>query len=505
MKLKDIKMFKKTLLALAVVGISSNAFAASTVSLIEDTRGADVTTITYADVLNGVAAYSADVEGLTDLKPVVTLGVALAANDFITFTLTGATFDATKNYQLVLLTGDIATAAFDADGNNGEDIVLSATPFSQTATTLGFQVAGGLSASVADKIAIVEDSLVSAPAYAHGEDLEWPVLKIDQGAAVVKLAVTDVQTNTGLAKTSGLSVAGGTTIMTRVAHLADVTPVIDTAVEVDVNVDRLGYTDTGTAGDKSSPADGTIDFFTTNADLAPLSQSTSTFTPASLGALDVVTITMTGDMSGLSTVFMDADDDGVVDVGDSAFTISGDTATIALAGNSAHLATSKISWVADETNTLAKTTYSLAYNVNYSSAALDDKSVATTRTVSVGINGELHTIPYMPYGDNTASLIKISNTSAADASVSVRYIDDDSTEWVDLGEVVIAPAAQITDVGAVIIAAVKASNLTTKGKVALELTFGSAVDSVTTWASFKVRSETDRGFVGVFGGKNDQQ
>jgi hypothetical protein len=111
------------------------------------------------------------------------------------------------------------------------------------------------------------------------------------------------------------------------------------------------------------------------------------------------------------------------------------------------------------------------------------------------LNGSVVQVPYLPFGDNTVAMLRLTNTSTKTGDLSVRYLLEGSVnEWKSLG-VVGSIGPGVTNISNLVMDAIKADADVTKGKVAIELTTNVPTDNVDVTAIFKVISDADRGVV----------
>jgi hypothetical protein len=161
---------------------------------------------------------------------------------------------------------------------------------------------------------------------------------------------------------------------------------------------------------------------------------------------------------------------------------------------------------ADRTATLFKTDFEVSVE------AVDTTEVytATVATdVMVGewtLNGSVVTIPYMPFDDNTAAILRHTNTGSQSGGISIRYmLEGESTDWVAIDGEVATSTRGVMNIRDAVINAIKADSGEDSGKVAIEITTNVPKEQVTVYAAFKVRDEQDRGFVGTFGAQGSAQ
>jgi hypothetical protein len=130
----------------------------------------------------------------------------------------------------------------------------------------------------------------------------------------------------------------------------------------------------------------------------------------------------------------------------------------------------------------------------------DAPVMAATEAGSWTLNGSVVTVPYMPFGPNTKVIMRHTNTGVQEGAVTVRYmLEDDSTNWVSVGEVATSSRG-VMDIRDAVIDAIMADAGVEKGKVAIEITTNVPEADVTVYAGYTVKdSADDRGFVGTFG------
>lgn len=126
-------------------------------------------------------------------------------------------------------------------------------------------------------------------------------------------------------------------------------------------------------------------------------------------------------------------------------------------------------------------------------------ALSATDAGSWTLNGSVVTIPYMPFDDNTAVIMRHTNTGVQSGDMSVRYmLEGVSTKWESAG-VIGTSSRGVQNIRDLVINKIKEVSGATSGKVAIEITTNVPSDDVTVYAGFKVKDEQDRGFVGTFG------
>ncbi|MDT0602808.1 hypothetical protein [Thalassotalea castellviae] len=150
---------------------------------------------------------------------------------------------------------------------------------------------------------------------------------------------------------------------------------------------------------------------------------------------------------------------------------------------------------------LNETPYSVSITAKDATAAPNTISMSTG-SKSAGewnLNGSVVTVPYMPFDDNTAVIMRHTNTGVQTGDISVRYmLEGVSTAWSE--SIVVGSSSRgVMNIRDAVINAIKADAGVTSGKVAIEITTNVPAADVTVYAAYKVKDEQDRGFVGTFG------
>jgi hypothetical protein len=140
--------------------------------------------------------------------------------------------------------------------------------------------------------------------------------------------------------------------------------------------------------------------------------------------------------------------------------------------------------------------------------AADNTATVLASDTKIGewtLNGSVVTIPYMPFGPNTKVILRHTSTSNQVGDITVRYILEDldpsnGDNWVSVGTVVTDVANGVLDIRDAVMDAIEADTGLDKGKVAIEITTNVPAEDVTVYAAYNVKnSADDRGFVGTFG------
>ncbi|QTH72588.1 hypothetical protein [Pseudoalteromonas xiamenensis] len=484
-------MFKKSLLALA---LSATAFgaAASTIEAVNVTT-AEVTTTgsealaaftSYKSTGTGTPARAAvfSKEGLALAGDKITVNGVSAVNTFgisfkagakypngsaVTFLVTGAEFDTSSTVTHSLDAAADTTTGVTAAQAQAKDMTF----LSKAADKLVFQVADGVD----------EDAVTYL--------LRTGLTKITGDVTITAYASTPVVTE--IDKTS-FKVA-------TVKNQFKITPTKASGV-INVSADRKSFADTVAATGVSAKADFSVKVETDN-------------TPDVLAAVaDSVTVTLNNDLSVFDTDADGAFDDGVkvvaTDATNTTFTYDKTKKTSVIAtktaGNTAFSRDYGLDIDLTSNGTavtngivLAPTTFSGKVEAKYTGSS---KSETLTADVALGawtLNGSVVKVPYMPFGDNTAVVLRLTNTSSKTGDLTVRYmLEDGVSEWKSVG-VVASIKPGLTNISDLVMNAIKADAKVTKGKVAIELTTNVPSSDVTITALFRDIKEQDRAVVGT--------
>ncbi len=129
------------------------------------------------------------------------------------------------------------------------------------------------------------------------------------------------------------------------------------------------------------------------------------------------------------------------------------------------------------------------------------------------LNGSVLVVPYMPFGDDVGVILRHTNTGVQDGDITIRYmLEGIDEEWNKVNGSIKTTVGGVMNITKEVMDAIKADIAAeglgdaTKGKVAIEITTEAPERDITVYAAYKVKSETDRGFVGTFGehGSADQ-
>jgi hypothetical protein len=143
-----------------------------------------------------------------------------------------------------------------------------------------------------------------------------------------------------------------------------------------------------------------------------------------------------------------------------------------------------------------------------------DTTTTKTSTVATGadigkwtLNGSVVTIPYMPFDDNTAVILRHTNTGSQTGDITIRYmIEGVDSDWQELSAAVATSSKGLMNIrDNVFKDGIIAESGVTSGKVTVEITTNAPSDDITVFAGFKVKDENDRGIVGTFGALGSAQ
>ncbi|MBQ4849234.1 hypothetical protein [Pseudoalteromonas sp. MMG012] len=480
-------MFNKSLLTVALAAAAFGA-SASTIEAVN---------VTSAEVTGAAAAAFAvttryDAAGKATAATVSSEGLALASN---AITLEAVTAGATDSNLAVLF-------APGAKYPNGSAVTfeISGAEFLTTGTNPSLDVAADTSANtpaLRDTAQGQDMQFLSRAAtklvFQVNDDADEHDQKFLLNAALTK--ITGDVTITAFASTPVVSEIDKSSfkISTNKSELA-AKATAATGV-IDVSKDRLSFVDTVAATGASAKADFSVTVTKTAANILPVSDK-------------AVEMTLVNDLSVFDT---DADglfDDGVTIASkDANVTLTYDKTkktTVLSRTNAASFANAYgLDFTVPAANklVLAPTTWTGNLKATYTNGTKDGVFNSTVSFGSWTLNGSVVDVPYMPFGDNTAAILRLTNESSKTGDLTVRYmLEADSagnnavTAWKSVG-VVASIGPGVTNISDVVMNAIKADAGVTKGKVAIELTTNVPTADVSVTAIFKVISEQDRGVV----------
>jgi hypothetical protein len=442
MKQRNMKMFKKTLLALALASVAASATAATitTAPVTYSAEGIvnellfDVTADTYA--------------------PVVALGISngYQIGDKVVFTFTNDTFDISSSAALVQAGTVAPTATFGAPVySNGNTVSFTINALGGGDLTLANLATLTLNGIVLTKTNLLAGGSVNVDykviSSVNGTDYEAKSAKIAEAKTELSASVTT--------KLDGV---------------------------IDVNALRTVFA----AGN-----------------LPDLNNDAMVITPVDAGYVKSATVTKTvytvnGDFS-----FMDTDSDGTADY---AVTVTGGTSITAqafatdfqsLTFTDTGVATAvNLNFEAtDSTTVIPAQAYTAKAVVSYTPAtgAATSKTFDAMAAGSWTLNGASAQIPYMPYAATIDQIIYVTNTSKLDGEVEVVVTAEDGTKY-NLGQIAVAKPG-VTKLSGLIKTALAAQGFTT-GKTSIEVIVNAPNTSVTVYAAYNVGG-ADRGYIAV--------
>lgn len=452
-------MFKKSLLATALTVAAFNASAA-------------VIAITGTNVSQEGAAGQASI---AVPNAVVTLGAEYTINDTVTFTVSGADFDTTNSVPALAATlggGDTATFGL----------------LSTTANTVTFRITAHT------------DGAANGVVYTGGtftlSGMVMTTASVLDATGDISVAYSAMTNNQQALDTSGTLSDVAQTV---VAQFSATSSKMLNGV-IDVENDRYQFT----AGNDTTTTD-VLEVTTAEA-------ATATHTAVYDGSVEV--------LKG-SFMWMDDDADGTVEaaeltthftplgLGDDTFTkainAAGDEITVTWTdggANAAEVHRYTFTAVPADEVVLPTQTITVSNTTNYTTAAAAAATKSVQSDAAAGawtLNGKVAEINYMPFGDNTQVIMRATNTGTKSGSLTVRYMLEgvDST-WNTVSGSVTTLMPGVTNIADLVMDAIKADAGVTKGKVAIEVTANVPTNDVTIYASYKVLSEEDRGFIGNF-------
>jgi hypothetical protein len=551
---KEIKMFKKSLLALSVAGTA--AFTANagilTASITEtaalsalvtaETTCADAAAVLGLTVSNTGTNTFEDNTGTADTINVVDGGSAgvydTAANTAVWTADDVCTI--TVNSDLLVAASSVSNSLEGAQANG---VTISANLIAGVGgytdeDTVRIQVAGGIIDEDASAGATLTGGTTSAFTLLGVVGNEV-LFTVDNGAQdareIVALAGLVVTPNDGVEELSleaqtqnTANVVYDTSDSELVTVLeAQYTGAVDSAWDgiIDVATERLVFE--ANADDSSGAAEAVTDD-------SVVFEVTENTTQGNLDP-DSVTIAVSGDFSWMAQ--LDTSDDGeditsaelatgltyLSDDTDNTFASAGndavdtialnddmDTLTITLDTTDGdvdpfHKVTFNVPAAATGEESLNVQSFTVSIVANDSAAASGagyDATIAAAGTAAGEwtLNGSVVTVPYMPFGPNTKVIMRHTNTGVQEGDVTVRYmLEGVSDNWESVGAVATSSRG-VMDIRDAVIDAIMADAGVEQGKVAIEITTNVPSEDVTVYAGYNVKnSADDRGFVGTFG------
>ena len=480
-------MFKKTLLALAIAGMSIGSQAATSLKV-----DAVATTATGVTVTDG--------SGADKQITVSAQGVAGAGS---------IDFGANLGLQLVI---------DDADGDKGYNTMKSVTVtlsngtfHPSSAPTINFMEDADAS------VVVFGTPLVGVVSYpAAGNQVVFTFDAADRTSMIAETGsngTTASSADTFIALIAGLAVsndlAAGTDINATVEIISEVgATVIDTAsVKFASVVNQFSVTVTDTLTDKLNVAKGRKQFVTGDAGAAAglvnLTQDTTVNlvqtaidlnAAVSAGATsDDLTVSINGDFT-----YADADADDKVDTN---FTATGYqkggqslkviTTSPSITAAAATDATS-FNVVTDGNVALSSQSFTYDLSVSYNNASLTDGVYTASGSVgSWTLNGATASVPFMPFGDAFSQSITVTNVGSVDGAIVVDWFFNGTEATTPL--TLTAAANSVTDISAEVRALAAANGIT--GNAALKIIINSPNDDITVKGVYYSKADKDRAVV----------
>jgi hypothetical protein len=490
-------MFKKSLLAAAI--LASATAGAATINNTPETIG-----------VQGSANLAANSIALNVGGAItVTLGAEYAVGDIITFTVAGATLDGTGAAPELTYTADDADAG-DGDANNDDSMTFGFLSLDTAAGTASFRVT-----ETAD---VSSDGFTTTGGTITLTNLVVDTDTLPAAAGIVTLAYA--------ADAGGFNLDAGTVTQTIFTMEDEFLTTTAATTEFDetiaVDKDRFSFLGNGDNADifTVTTARTTPDNHAVGTGASAMNTVTYTLTASTAGGFQFLVdaeaadedlmLTITGsDVGGT----LDLSNSGVVAAGivnvtaDTIVFTDSDVAAVSFNIDTTNGAGGADNQVVNDT-VLVVTDFTVDAVVNYDDGAV--AASATDETVASGVDAGTWAldssqvfIPYVPFGDNTQVILDVSNTGATDAAVNVRCLGTDTTAWVSLPSIGTANAMSTTKLGDALGTALQASSCVktgaTNGRVSLEITSEAKTSAITVYSGFKVLSEDDRAFTGIYG------
>ena len=430
------QIFKKTILAATIVGLSNYAVA--------------------GDVLNSPLTYS--LEGL----------VVSAANGEKTKTITDLGFQLGANY----IASDEITITFTPAG------ALAETQFEGTVVADGDEKGNSITFSLLDQTA--DSATYRVTAVTDNYDTTETV--VDFGAVNLNLAsiaagavsVTYSSIKAGSDDTFDNGSEGSNTgvLADSESQITAITVTNEFDAVIDVNTGRTMFTEESEGHDSMSFTIGN------NTDLEDPAEFTTS----------VVDIEIQIEGGGEGLIWNSENgghlsydvDDGILTV-DYTYPVTTDTIAV---GTYHDAIIAQIPLIAQEFEVSAEYSFITTTNIFFS-AGEDVPAGEWT------LNGNEVNIPYMPFAPGISQILYVTNSGDFDGGVYVTAHDEDGTHY-DLGMVATAGASSVTKITAQVKDALAAQDFT-KGKLSIDVTVNAPDGDITVQAAYNIGS--DRGFV----------
>lgn len=448
-------MFKKSLLALAVVGFASNASAA-----VLDVGATGVQATTQFLATND------ELDLPTDFT--VEAGANYAENDLIKLTFTGAEF-VMADFEQVVALGAAANLNLLSVTKSGASYVALYRVTDVTATTSGVE----------------SDPLFAA------------------GATLVSSKVTGAVTVSFSAETSGgFEVDTGGDDDERTITLVktfDQFATVTVTASLDDTIDVSDKRETFVGADADDTADNVTEAAVGSFTIAQQA-ATPAFVATDAATVDSIDYTLTGDFSWA----LDADGEYIADsvtpacAGFADLEVVADKATwtCTTAAVTVTLETADM-----ETETIPTSTFGLTAKVNFSGADGEGSKTISAAAGEWGLNGASVHIPYMAYnGDAITQVINLNNAGSQTGDITVEGFDAAGN---DFGPVVVgsaAPGKQIALAGA-IKKAIEDAGLPVNSRISLTLVADVPQADVTVYSAYNTGGNGARIVVNSSNGK----
>lgn len=392
-------MFKKSLLALAVLG-SSSAFAATEVQ-----NAAELTFATELFGTSDVVLSGAGVDVVTNVTDAVSSG---AVAEF-TYTLTDGTFGANPTLTFTNGAGTGAAGISLASGGQGESTV--------TFTVVVTEVFDG------DEVFTLNvPSLAEPTALGTTGGTVAAVLSVENS----NIVATGFEETITAAGAPANTVATNSVIATSTAGVSFTATGIDPMTGVDV--------------DDQTQFDGDVlvqDMFSNVIVADTLALGTDGATDLALGANDEVTITITGNFATDSQVCLVADAavDCTAEIGES--TVTANSATITIAGDAAVAAAddADIIYLVDGEATVPTADFGISASVTFNASSYESpvtySSDAASTLSLAGLNAQAERINIITKpGAVDETFIRVTNTTDTESVVYITLTTQDGATTV---------------------------------------------------------------------------
>jgi hypothetical protein len=462
MKLGEWKMFKKTLLALAIAGTAFNAAATLTIAAGGSGTG-------------GVQLIS--MEGASNSTAVAPTAVTA------TLSAVGAAYASSSKIR-VTITGGTLTPATDATFSFYDDSAATTTNLVTTGTVsypssnvveLAFTAAGA--AETAVRAAANDDTLtvggldITATSFAKDATISYLIEVVSNvGGAVID---SKSGTITKVVEQFSASIATGADFGTS---------------QIDVGDGRLNFVNDGTSEGVTVDLNGIkVDHLKADANTyAPTYVLNGSFGFLGTVAADIVTA---GDVTSTTgTPVLNA---GLTSITEVAATFGAGN----FDGVAADTTAETITLIADgKTQVLVPQTFSVDVSFNYDDAATKKGTFA--KTLSGGawtLNGDSAFIPFMPFSSAFAQSITVTNSGSVAGTITVDITANGVTKSHTL--TAMAGAKKVTDITAEVKAFAAADGVT--GNAAINVVTNSPSADISVSALYYSKADKDRGIVGV--------